>query len=386
MSSSVHANASNTVRINSKRFEPSPYGEFYANSETVWNVYAGRLYCVFNGADSIETYWTLRRKTVLYDVPERPVQIEGPDVFPLLERIFARRISNLDMGRGRYTIACTPQGGVFMDGVLFRMAEDRFWYVQPDGALEPWLVAHSEGFDVRISDPKSRVLQVQGPTSFEVMRDASGGTIDEKMKYFHSGVFELGGQELYVSRTGWTGELGFEIYSQGDGTDYRALWNHLMAAGEPHGMVFDGLQSMEMRRMEAAILDNLTDFDLSMTPFEAGLGAFIDLDKEGFVGRDALLDADRRTLMYGIKCQVIPEMHLEVFDSDTVVGRMTGGAWSPFLECGIGYVRFNKPNDWAGRTLALRTSKGEFHDCEIVDLPFYDPEKRIPRGLDQFPP
>ena len=112
--------------------------------------------------------------------------------------------------------------------------------MQPDGALETWLIAHSEGFDIKISDPKSRVLQIQGPASLAVMCDASHGAIDESMGYFHAGFFDLGGQETYVSRTGWTGEIGFEVYSQGGKTDHHRLWDHLMQAGKPHGLEFSG--------------------------------------------------------------------------------------------------------------------------------------------------
>lgn len=386
MSYSIHADAQKTVRISARRFEPSPFADRYTNPETVLGVYAGRFYSIFNGEDPIETYWALRRKAVLYDVPERPVQIEGPDAAPFMERIFARPISNLRTGRGRYAIACTPTGGVFMDGVLFKLSEGRFWYVQPNGALESWLIAHSEGFDVTISDPKSRVLQIQGPKSLEVMRAASGGLIDENMGYFRSGFFDLGGQKLYVSRTGWTGELGFEIYSQGEGTDYRGLWDHLIEAGTSHGMVFGSISSMEIRRMEAAILDNGTDMDMSMTPYQAGLGTFIDLNKEDFTGRAALLEADRRPLLFGLKCEAVPDMDYEILDGQHVVGYVTGGAWSPYLQSGIGYVRFNEPGQWAGRTLSLKVEEGEICPCEIVELPFYDPEKRIARGLDKSIP
>ncbi len=329
----------------------------------------------------------MRRRAVLYDVPERPVQIEGPDAVPFLEHIFARRVGTLSEGGGRYAIACTPRGGVFMDGILFRLSEDRFWYVQPDGPLEAWLVAHSAGYDVRISDPHSRVLQIQGPASQAILRDASDGAIDETMRYFHSGFFDLGGQPVYVSRTGWTGELGFEVYSQGDRTDHNRLWHHLMQAGDAHGMVFGSIASMEIRRIEAGILDNLTDFDATMTPFQAGLGEFLDLDKEGFVGREALLEVDRRTLLYGVICaSATPAMGNDVLDGDDRVGRVTAGAWSPFLGSGVGYVRFDRPGDWVGRSLMLQDSEGTPAPCEIVDLPFYDPEKRIPRGLDRTIP
>jgi aminomethyltransferase len=387
MSNSIHADVTSTVRVSARRFETSPFFDCYTNTETVLGVYAGRYYSVFNGEDPIATYWALRRSAALYDVPERPVQIQGPDVVPFLERILARRISNLQEGRGRYVIACTPKGGIFIDGVLFKLSTNRFWYVQPEGALDAWLIAHSEGYDVTISDPRSRVLQIQGPNSPAVMSAASGGRIDESMGYFHAGFFNLGGQELYVSRTGWTGELGYEIYTQGAKTDCGRLWRHLTEAGTPHGMVFSSLRSMEIRRIEAAILDNGTDMDMTMTPFQAGLGTFVDLDKGDFVGRAALQSADRRTLLFGLKCAArLPDMSDQVLDGSRTVGRITAGAWSPYLGTGIGYVRFNEAGDWARRTLSLKNEEGVACSCEIVELPFYDKDKRIPRGLDKSVP
>ena len=238
-----------------------------------------------------------------------------------------------------------------------------------------------------ISDPHSRVLQIQGPKSLAVMSTASGGRINETMGYFHACFADIGGQEVFVSRTGWTGELGFEVYTQGERTDCPRLWRHIVEAGKPHGMVFSSLRSMEIRRIEAAILDNGTDMDRSMTPYQAGLGAFIDLDKDDFVGRLALLSADRRTLLYGLKCDVgTPDMGAEVLDVSQVVGRVTAGAWSPYLNTGIGYVRFNAPGDWSGRILTLKSGSGAAVPCSIVDLPFYDKDKRIPRGLDKSIP
>ena len=125
-----------------------------------------------------------------------------------------------------------------MDGVLFRLDKDRYWFVQPDGDMNTWLLALNTGFDVTVSDPKSRVLLVQGLLSYEVMQAASQGVVGPDMGYFHSGFFNIGGQDVYVSRTGWTGELGYEIYTQGDSTDCPRLWDHLMANGTKHGMIF----------------------------------------------------------------------------------------------------------------------------------------------------
>ena len=387
MSNSIHSDARHTVKVSARRFEPSPFEKCWLNENTVMGVYAGRYYSVFNGENTKETYWALRRKAALYDVPERPVEISGPDAVAFMEHLFACKVVNLKEGRGRYAIACTPNGGIFMDGILFKLAENRFWYVQPDGALETWLIAHSEGFDVKISDPHSRVLQIQGPKSFDIMKEASGGKIDENMKYFHSGFFQIGGQEVYVSRTGWTGELGFEIYTQGETTDCPRLWDHMMEVGAEHGMVFSSISSMEIRRIEAGILDNGTDFDMTMTPFEAGLGKFVDFGKENFIGRNALLNAKQGSLIFGVKCvDATPLYHGEILDGSKLVAKVTAGAWSPYLNVGVGYARFSEVGDWAGKSLEMKTANGKLVPCEIVELPFYDAEKLIPRGLDKTIP
>lgn len=376
-----------TVRVSSRAFEPSPYLARYDNPDMIRGIYAGRFFTIYDGEDPIQKYWTLRRKALIYDVPEKPVEISGPDAVPFLEKVFARTISTLKPGRGRYAIACTPQGGVFMDGVLFRLDTDRYWYVQADGPLETWLVAHSEGYDITISDPQSRVLQIQGPASVDIMKAASAGAIDENMRYFHAGFFDLGGQQLYVSRTGFTNELGFEIYCQGKATDHLALWDHLMVSGEPFGMEFSSTRSMTIRRIEGGILGNTTDMDTTMTPFAAGLEPFIDMDKDDFIGRKALLHADRRPRLFGLTCaSAIPGRGNKVLDRNEVVGTLTAGVDSPTLGCGIGYVVFDQPGEWPGRKLGVKLVDGHEYPCEIVNLPFYDREKKIVRGLDRTIP
>lgn len=350
-------------------------------------VYAGRYFPIYLGEDPIEKYWLLRQKALVFDTPEKPVEISGPDAVPFLERVLSRKVASMAEGRGYYSIACTPQGGIFMDGVVFRLAENRFWYVQADGPFEAWLIAHSSGFDVAISDPCSRVLQIQGPSSLDIMRDASGGAIDESMKYFRSGHFDLGGQTLYVSRTGFTNELGFEIYSDGGNTDHLALWDHVMACGRPHGMEFSSTRALTIRRIEGGILGNLTDMDTAMTPFEAGLARFVDMDKGDFIGRSALADKDRRTCLFGLTCATeIPAAGSEVLDGNSVAGRITAGVPSPTLGLGVGYVIFRKPGDWAGRTLRMRLTDESLHDGKIVELPFFDREKKIVRGIDRSIP
>ena len=362
--------------------ELSPFHNCYANENTVLRLAAGRFYAHYNGEDVISSYWALRKKAALFDVPERPVEIAGPDAVAFLDYLVARKIKDMEVGRGRYVLICTHEGGIFMDGILFRLAENRFWLVHPDGDLDMWLLAHSRGFDIKVSDPKSRVLQLQGPKSFRIMQDATRGAITQNFGYFHSGLFNFDGQQVYVSRTGWTGELGYELYTLGEQTDCPRLWDHLMRKGEPYGMVFSSMQAMNVRRIEAGIFDSGSDFDSSMTPFESGLENFIDLGKKGFMGRDALMVANSGVRIFGLHCKdSTPQASDLVLSDNAPVGKVTTGAFSPYLECGIGYVRFDKPSDWSGKILTLQSHKFGEVSCTIVDLPFYDQEKLLPRDL-----
>ena len=362
--------------------ELSPFHECYANEHTILRLAVGRFFVHHNGDDPVAGYWALRRNAALFDVPERPVEISGPDAVAFLEQILTRRIADMKLGQGRYVLACTHQGGLFMDGILFRLGNARFWFVQPDGDLDTWLMAHRTGFDVTVSDPQSRVLQLQGPKSYQVMHMATSGALDETFRYFRIGTFNFGGQDVYVSRTGWTGELGYEIYTLGDSTDCPRLWDHLMSIGVSAGTVFSSMQSMNIRRIEAGILDSGSDFDSTMTPFEAGLDRFVDLNKGDFIGRDSLMNARRGTRIYGLRCEdATPSSGDLVLDAGNLVGRVTTGAYSPFLEAGIGYVRFDCPGQWCDKTLDLHSARYGDNICKISNLPFYDTQKRLPRML-----
>ena len=362
--------------------ELSPFHHCYANDHTVLRLAAGRFFVHHNGDPPNLGYWALRKQAALFDVPERPFEISGPDAVLFLECIIARQISDMKIDCGRYALVCTHQGGIFMDGILFRLGETRFWFVHPDGDLETWLLAHSHGFDVTLSDPRSRVLQLQGPNSFYIMQDASAGALTENLKYFHSGFFDFDGQQVYVSRTGWTGELGYELYTLGDETDCPRLWDHLMQNGAPYGLVFSSMQAMNTRRIEAGIFDSGSDFDSSMTPYEAGLERFLDLNKKAFIGRDALIAAGIGARLFGLRCiATTPRAGDLIYSGSAPVGKVTTGALSPYLECGIGIVRFDQSYDWSGKMLTLKSPQCGEVACKIVELPFYDPEKRLPRGL-----
>ncbi len=358
----------------------SPFYQCYANEHTVLRLAVGRYYIQYDGNDPKTAYWAFRRNAALMDTPERPVEISGLDAVGFLERLFTRRVADMKPGQGRYVLACTHEGGLFMDGIVFRLDDNCFWFVQPDCELDAWLLAHRQGFEVSVSDPQSRVLQIQGPKSLQVMHAATGGALDETFRYFRIGLFSIGGEDVYVSRTGWTGELGYEVYTRGDETDCLKLWNHLMNAGAPVDMAVSTMQSINIRRIEAGILDAGSDFDSTMTPFEAGLDKFVDFDKGDFIGRGALLDARRGTRIYGLRCDgMTPRSGDLVLDDSGIVGCITTGEYSPYLKTGIGYVRFDLPGQWSGKTLVLRSLRDGDRNCVINTLPFYDAEKRLVR-------
>ena len=396
MFTSDYITANPTVPVASGRFESSPFLDKHITSNAMFTVYAGRLVAFLTDVDPTDDYWRLRQQAGLFDIPERPIEIVGPDSLQLLETIFSRTIATLKDNRARYAVACLPNGGILMDGVVIRLADDRFWYVVADGEFELWLKSHAYGLDVQIKDPQSWVLQIQGPTSLDVLDSVTAGAVGEGLGYFHAAMVDMGGQEVLVSRTGWTGELGFEVYTQGDKTDCPALWDHLIAKGEPHGLAFCNPVAMGIRRVEAGILNNGSDMDATMTPFAAGLGRFVELDKPGFIGREALQDADQSCLLLGLICRdagtdfgrfgptISPGG--DVYDENRQVARLTATHWSPSLNAGIAYVRFDEAGDWVGRTLMLDVRDGARLPCEVVPLPFYDPDKEIARGIDRSIP
>ena len=268
-----------------------------------------------------------------------------------------------------------------MDGVLFKFNENKYWYVQADGEFETWLLAHTDGFDVKISDPQSRVLQIQGPSSMDIMKDLTEGKIDENLKYYRSDFFYIDNQKVYISRTGFTGELGYEIFSLGKETDHVSLWDKIMEKGEKYGMEFSSTRTITIRRIEAGILGNLTDIDTSITPFQAGLSGIVDLDNKNFVGQKALLKSNKGKLLFGFTCnEEIPTSGSKIIENNEIVGSITAGVNSPTLNCGIGYVRFNFPGEWVGKKLDIELSNGSKSFGEVVELPFFDKEKTLLKG------
>ena len=384
---SNYASVDDTFRVSAKRFARSPWLSSYITPETVLGVYSGRFFPLSFGEDPVEAYWNLRRGVALYDVPEHPVEIAGPDALAFLDRLFCRDLSRLRVGRATYAIACNHSGGIVMDGVVMRIEDNCYWYVLADGEFMTWLEAHRAGYDVEVRDPHSWVLQVQGPRALDVLEPMLDGVTPSPFSYFSVHGCEVAGEPFLVSRTGWTGELGFELYSRRPGVDGARVFAHLMRAGAACNIRTSALESMGIRRIEAGIMDNGTDMDASMTPFAAGLGRFVDVDKTLHIGAEALRAADRRSAFFGVRADPsTPPGRHRVLHEGREAGRITAAARSPYLQSTIGYVRFDAPGDWEGVQVSLQAGDGSRYPARVVALPFYDPEKRIPRGLGGPPP
>lgn len=365
----------------------SPFHAFHRQNGAHYTVYNSRLMPVSQKIDRHEGYCALRTSLTMFDTGERPTEISGPDAEALCNKVFARDISKLKLGRCTYGLLLYPDGGFLCDGVLMRLAQDRFWYVQADGPVISWLIAHSDGMDVKISDPNSWVTQIQGPRALDMLGKICEGGAPEPFGYYGCAEAVVNGVPMILSRTGYTAELGFEFYTPNlNAFDGAAMWSYLVDAGKEFGMEIIGLDSLDARRIEAGILNNVSDMDETMNPYQAGLGAFIKLDGPDFIGRKALLalnEDQKEPLLSGLRCTTgEPLIGAELFAGKDQIGHVTAASWSPFLREGVAIIRLTDGSNAGSADICVRCRDGELHSARLVNLPMYDEEKKIPRGLE----
>lgn len=359
-----------------------PYHEIERPLGPHYCVYNRRhMACCFDTQSTEDAYWLLRQKAALLNTGEFPLQFEGPDAERLLDKLFTKDITKVKVGRCGYGVACYEDGGLLVDGILLRLSEDRFWYAQADGDFYSWARAHAAGLDVRITDPQVYVSQVQGPNALRVLETANGGKLPEPFGYFAIARVNFSGQEIVITRTGYTNELGWEFYTEPH-HDADAIWQHLKSAGEPFGLEIFGLDAMNIRRIEAGILNAGSDFDLTTTPYDVGLGRFVDEGKSDFIGKAALSKASKGLRLFGVKCSGgEPLIAASVETEQGVIGRITAGATSPYLGHGIGIVRLDQASHKQGDLVKVGCRDGSKQEAELVEMPFYDKLAEIPRGV-----
>jgi glycine cleavage system aminomethyltransferase T len=331
-----------------------------------------------------QNFWNLIEKSILCDVAvERQVEITGPDSYKFIQLLTPRDLSKLSVGQCKYVLIVNNDGGILNDPVLLRLAENHFWLSLADSDVLLWAqgVAVNSGLDVKISEPDVSPLQLQGPTSQEIMVKLFGDGIRD-LKYYWLREYNLDGIPLVVSRTGWSSELGYEIYLR-DGSKGNELYEKIMAAGKEHGIQPGHTSSI--RRIEGGMLSYHADADIHTNPFELGLDRLVNLNSEiNFIGKKALKKIkengiSRKQVGLVIDCAPLsgPNTTFWPIKKDRKqIGKVTSAVYSPRLKKNIALamVEINFSNN--GTSLEVTTHEGNYNST-VVEKPFYDPKKKI---------
>ncbi len=326
-----------------------------------------------------EQYWAVRQKVILRNTGEFPVEISGSDAEAFANHVFARDVSRVRVGRCSYNFVLYHHGGMITDGVMLRLAEDKFWMAQADGELIKWYMAHAHIYDVTISDPNVWVTQVQGPRAMDVLRDAIDGEFPDPWRYFDVATVMIAGEEVIITRTGFSNELGWEFYLRPE-NDAEKVGNRIWEVGQKHGMILTGTPVFRARRIEAGLMSQ-AEFDSTTTPFDAGLGHFVQMDKPGFIGKAALEKADKRSRTFGMRVRGgIAERGRTISIGGDIVGQVCSSTWSPYQECGVALVRMDDPDIGPGTEVEVVGANGKMYSAQLCSLPMYDAEGDIVRG------
>ena len=331
-----------------------------------------------------QNFWNLIEKSILCDVAvERQVEITGPDAYKFMQLLTPRDLSKLSIGQCKYVLIVNNDGGILNDPVLLRLAENHFWLSLADSDVLLWAqgVAVNSGLDVKISEPDVSPLQLQGPTSQEIMVKLFGEDIRD-LKYYWLREYQLDGIPLIVSRTGWSSELGYEIYLR-DASKGNELYEKIMEAGKEHGIQPGHTSSI--RRIEGGMLSYHADADIHTNPFELGFDRLVNLDTDiNFICKEALKKIKREGIKRKqvgliIDCDPLsgPNTTFWPIEKDgKKIGKVTSAVYSPRLKKNIALAMIEVNHSELGNKLHIETHEGKY-SATIVEKPFYDPKKKI---------
>ena len=359
---------------------PLTYQELPFDPE--YSIYAGRLTPEkLSNATADEMYWKIRQELIFRHTGEHPYEISGPDALKLLQKIFPRDISKIKIGRCSYQFACYHDGGMITDGILLRIDQNKYWFAQADGDMFSWYKAQAEGLNVKIDEPNVWISQVQGPRSMELLNILTKTNISSNWKYFDWIEVNISGEKTIISRSGFSNELGWEIYFRPE-NNIEKLGDLILEEGSKMGMIITATPVFRCRRIEAGLLSAGQDFTNKTNPYSVGLGRFVDIDKENFIGKEALLKANKKCLTWGIRVDggtAIRGKSLKI--NSKVVGEVTSSTWSPYQVCGVGIVHMQDSNYGPGTLLDVDCTNGKIHKGELCKLPMYDTKGEIVRGI-----
>lgn len=342
------------------------------------------MYIPRDFGDPEQNFWNLVNAATLSDVAvERQVEITGPDAAEFVQMLTPRNLSACAVGQCKYVLITNAQGGVLNDPILLRLAENHFWLSLADSDILLWAqgVAIHSGLDVSICEPDVSPLQLQGPRSGEIMQSLFGDKVHD-LRYYWLEEYELDGIPLIVSRTGWSSELGYEIYLR-DGSRGDELWERIMAAGQPFGL--QPGHTSAIRRIEGGMLSYHADMDCNTNPFELGLDRLVDLEMDAdFIGKAALQEILRqgiRRKQVGIVIdgEALTGANNEfwpIFVGDEKVGHVSSAIHSPRLKSNIALAMMSIEHCAMDTEAEIVTPFGR-RSVRVVERPFYDPKKSI---------
>ncbi len=339
-------------------------------------------------ADPVEEYWALLNGVTVWDVSvERIVEITGPDASAFTNLLTCRDLTKCAIGQGKYVLITADDGGIVNDPVLLRVEENRWWLAlaDSDAGLYARGVAVNAGMDVKVREPEVYPIQVQGPRSRETLRKIFGPAIDD-IKYYWTLTTEVDGIPVVISRTGWTGEVGYEVYLR-DPSRGGDLWDRVFEAGRE----FDirPIAPCEARRIEAGIFNYGSDMTIANNPFEVmGLERLVEAQEADYIGKAALEEIRAKGVsrkLVGIETPGAP-LPFEIAEKRPVlhggeaVGTLTDLIWSPRLEKNIGYVWLPIELSGPGTELEIVAPDGDLWAARSAAIPFLDAKKQVPLG------
>ncbi|MEA2521516.1 MAG: hypothetical protein QOI81_1162 [Actinomycetota bacterium] len=367
-------------------YKKSPYYQRTVEAGcTSWDLYNHMLIPTLYD-DDVKEYWHLVEKVTLWDVAvERQVEITGADANRFTQLLTPRDLSKTQPEQCKYVLICAPDGGIVNDPILLKLAENHFWLslADSDTLLYAKGVQAFANMDVEIREPDVSPLQIQGPLSKPLVRKLFGDTVADQKYYWHKQT-ELNGIPVVVSRTGWTAELGYEVYLR-DASRGIELWDAIVEAGEEFEL--RPTAPSDQRRLEAGIFNYGNDMDSTNNPYEiTGLERLVELDNDNeFVSRGALekirVDGVSRKLVGAIIDGPPLGMWLEDYWPVKInggqVGRLTSAGHSPRLDVNMAYAWVPIEHAGAGTKLDIASPEGPM-TATVTPLPFLDPKKEIP--------
>ena len=334
-----------------------------------------------------KNFWNLIKTAILCDVAvERQVQITGKDASKFVQLLTPRNLRNMAVGQCKYILITNSDGGIINDPILLRLEENKYWISLADSDVLLWAqgVAVNTNFDVKICEPDVSPLQLQGPRSQDILAKLIGEDIRD-LKYYWLRKVNLQGIDLIISRTGWSSELGYEIYLQ-DNSHGNELWEMIMSAGNCFGLKPG--HTSTIRRIEGGMLSYHADMDINTNPFELGLDRLVDLNGPyNFIGKTALehikqsgVTRKQVGLIIDGEPLLMPNTKFWPVSIDgKKIGKVTSAVYSPRLEKNLALAMVETRYDGIGRAFKVEI-QGQLRDAQTTKKPFYDPDKKLTKS------